>query len=265
VTIYLAALDETQNSKGDFTLGGFIAPTVDWAKWFQPAWQERVLDGPPSIPYLHMSEAWGEDWQTKYGVSGNQVYERIEEAARVIRSMGSLYPMTSAMIVSDFEKEFAGPLKKLNSGEWEIVKDPDYLCFIAVSLLSLQYVQQTCPDATRLDLLIEESEKTSANMELFHQHLDDVVAQFPELAAIRGTLSVGQKESIPLQAADTLLWHVQRANAGRLTRPELRRFARIANRHGYVHRHMVVDLNDLREGLTEGIIARQQSVDGSAL
>lgn len=56
MTVYLAVMDETQNGKGDFTLGGFVGPDSDWREHFMPAWDERVLGGKVRIPYLHMTD-----------------------------------------------------------------------------------------------------------------------------------------------------------------------------------------------------------------
>jgi len=43
MTVYLAALDETQNKNGDFVMGGWVARQHDWDTYFIPAWYDRVL------------------------------------------------------------------------------------------------------------------------------------------------------------------------------------------------------------------------------
>jgi hypothetical protein len=61
VTIYLATFDETENDAGDFLIGGWIGPERYSKNCFEPAWDERVLAGPPRIPHLHMREIWSAD------------------------------------------------------------------------------------------------------------------------------------------------------------------------------------------------------------
>jgi hypothetical protein len=52
--------------------------------------EQRVLDGPPRIPCLHLTEIRNEEWRTTHGISFNESQERISEAVRVMYSSGSL-------------------------------------------------------------------------------------------------------------------------------------------------------------------------------
>ena len=61
MAIFLAASDETKgaNAFASYHYAGWIATEPDWSQFFTTAWQERVLDGPPKIPYMHMTEMRG--------------------------------------------------------------------------------------------------------------------------------------------------------------------------------------------------------------
>src|SRR5207244_3163650 len=98
-----AALDETRNKKGDFAMGGWLAPQDDWRKDFIPAWRDRVLRGQGRIPYLHMAEIWGEEFQDKHGLTGSNAYWCVEEAITLLMNMGSFFPITSSLRDAEFQ------------------------------------------------------------------------------------------------------------------------------------------------------------------
>src|SRR5262249_28766504 len=114
MTVYLAALDESQNKAGDYTMGGWVGREDDWDNHFIPAWRDRILlPRKNRIPYLHMADIWSADWQEEHGITGSDAYWAVEEAATVIGSTGCLYPITSGMKLVDFENSFALPLEKI--------------------------------------------------------------------------------------------------------------------------------------------------------
>jgi hypothetical protein len=53
----------------------------------------RVLDGPPRIPYLHMTEMRSSGWRNEHGLSRLDADDRIDSAITVIDQMQSLYPI----------------------------------------------------------------------------------------------------------------------------------------------------------------------------
>ena len=228
-------MDETQNWQGDFTVGGFVGPEHDWKRHFEPAWDERVLDGKVRIPYFHMTDIRSFGWRTANGITGVDAESRTDEAINVIRSMGSIYPLSSGMKISEFKSIFADPLIKLGGGRWEIVKDPDYLCFIAFATLAVRYAHEMLPDCTRVDFLVEHSQKSTENVKGFHHHLVSTFKPIPYASRLLGGISSGNKTSIPLQAADVLCWYVQRKEANNLKGIDERRFWKLVKHHGYSH------------------------------
>ena len=96
MAVFVAASDESGGSThlSDFQCTGWLAPENDWLRFFGPAWQEHVLDGPPKIPYLHVTEMRSRAWREKHGLTRRDAENRLDEAAGVIASTGSLYPLT---------------------------------------------------------------------------------------------------------------------------------------------------------------------------
>jgi hypothetical protein len=259
VTVYLAVMDETQNNNGDFTLGGFVGPELDWKKDFEPAWDERVLGGKIRIPYFHMTDIRSSSWRTEHGITGLEAEARTDEAVRVIRSMGSIYPITAGMKVAGFKSIFADPIIKLGGGKWGITQDPDYLCFVAFAVLALDHADRMLPDATRIDFLIEESQKTTKGIKAFRAPLEEAISKFPELLKLFGSVDAADKhdpKGIPLQAADVLLWYVQRKEAENLDGIDERRFWKLVKRKGYRHHTDSGFLGELSAHLQDGMRKR---------
>ena len=257
VSVYLAAFDETQDSAGHFTLGGFVGPETDWHKYFEPAWEERVLTGPPRIPYLHMTDIRDEDWRMQHNISALDASRRTDEAVRVLVSMGSLYPITASIDVSEFRTLLSEPLKKMG-GFGNIARHPDYLAFIAFAIFTLRYVNEVICDATRVNFLAEESQKTTKALRGFHGHLNDTMARFPGIDRIFGSFGSDGKNSIPLQAADVFCWHLQRADVGRLHPIDRARFWKLVRRRGYRFINTAEDVRELSDDLQNEALKRRK-------
>src|SRR5437867_6435711 len=95
MAVFVSGSDETsgKTQRDSFLFAGWVAPEEDWSRYFAPAWQERVLDGPPIIPYLHMTEMRSRSWRDQFGISQLDADDRIDEALRLIDTMQSLYPV----------------------------------------------------------------------------------------------------------------------------------------------------------------------------
>src|SRR5262252_1267158 len=93
--------------RGPFLFAGYVGPERDWSKFLVPAWQERVLDGPPRIPYLHMTEIRSNEFRNTVGITRPAANARVDEAVDVIDTMGSLYPIAVQVDGSHFRDAFA--------------------------------------------------------------------------------------------------------------------------------------------------------------
>src|SRR5688572_28383837 len=114
-----------------------------------------------------MRTVWNKTWQEKHGMTGTDAFWAVEEAAAVIYT-GTLYPLTSALSMTDFKTLVTDPLEKVG-GLGEIIEDPDYLCFMMLVLVAMHAVHIHHPEATRVDIMIERSEKTTENLKAFHE------------------------------------------------------------------------------------------------
>ena len=116
VAVFLSNSDESGvEVSGDhgrpFLVGGYVAPENCWPH-FASAWQEHVLDRPPSIPYLHMTEIRRPDWMAKYRITLSQAERRIDKAVQVIRSTEEILAFTSMIRRDDLEEALRQPLRK---------------------------------------------------------------------------------------------------------------------------------------------------------
>lgn len=109
MALFVSASDEnTATDKSAFLLGGLIAPEEDWYRYFAPAWQERVLDGPPPIPYLHTTDIRSRKFRDEYGLSRHAADARLDEAIKVIEQLGSL----RAILIDINAEHFRGEMSE---------------------------------------------------------------------------------------------------------------------------------------------------------
>jgi hypothetical protein len=169
-----------------------------------------VLDGPPTIPELHMTEIRSWRWREEAGISYNDAEERVAEAVRVIFSTGSLDAVASVIKRSVLHQVFpkqTDPKKKKQAS----LDTPDYVCYMAYILLTLLRVRKLHPDAAKVNFVFAEKEETKKGMKLV---VDGarlfLAAKAPEVAKLFGDFlpDIPEKE-IPLQAADLICWHLQ--------------------------------------------------------
>ena len=82
MAVFVSASDEHSgsNGRGPFLFAGYVGPERDWSKFLVPAWQERVLDGPPRIPYLHMTEIRSNEFRNTVGITRPAANARVDEA-----------------------------------------------------------------------------------------------------------------------------------------------------------------------------------------
>jgi hypothetical protein len=95
MAVFIAFSDECHSKKsGNFYYSGLVAPESDWLNYFSPAWQERVLDGPPKIPHLHTTDIRNSLGREKYGLTALEADRCIDEAISIISTTGSIFPIT---------------------------------------------------------------------------------------------------------------------------------------------------------------------------
>jgi hypothetical protein len=228
MTTFVAAADETEagNQLGLFMYGGFVAPVHFWEDWFVPAWEERVLNTRPNIPYMHISEVRTSRWQRQQGISKSRVEAGINEAARVIASSGALHHVRNEMDGGHFRSVFRETRVIRRSKQPGLYQfQPDYIGFLGFAYGALDFVWREYPGAERVDFVIERKSGITQHVTEFHASLGESLAQKGEthLVPLIGELIPGGKETVSLQAADFVMWHQRRFMCGECDASDIRR------------------------------------------
>ena len=230
MAVFVAAADESDGAtqRGPFLYGGYVAKFTYWTESFTPAWQERLLNGNPVLPYFHMTEVNSPKGREKYGLEGIEADRRIEEAVNVIRSSGGLYLCTTEMDGGHFRdvfKDFKIPTKGKQPGVYRF--EPDYLAFLGFAFAALEYVGREHPDADKVNFVVERKPPITHHLGDFHDSMTMALEHIGRKNLIRylGDLLPGEKEQTPLQAADTAVWHIRKFKAFESTRTDERRLA----------------------------------------
>ncbi|HEY1679394.1 MAG TPA: DUF3800 domain-containing protein [Candidatus Sulfotelmatobacter sp.] len=250
MAVFVSASDEGSgaNHLCQFEVTGWLAPEDDWSRFFAPAWQSRVLDGPPRIPYLHVTEIRSKKFREKYGLTQLAADNRLDEAASVIGAMGSLYPVRIALDGGLFRQVFAS--HKLLAVTGGIKRyEPDYYAFMTYAYAVLCRVQIRHPEAEKVDFIVENKAGITKHLSGFYDSLPNALRHIgrEDLIHLVGEFIPGSKERVPLQAADFLCWHTQRADAQTLTLQDWRRWVPMANKKGFsfaVTRDLLTGLAD---------------------
>jgi hypothetical protein len=212
MAVFISASDENTDNQ-DFAFGGLLAPEQDWSSFFAPAWQEGVLNGPPMIPYLHMTEIRSRSFRERYGLSRLQADDRIDQAVDVIGNMGSMCALVIDVNSAHFRDEMkevkfiakSGGVKKYH---------PDYTCFITYVYAVLLFLDKWRPEVEKVDFVVERNGEMTKHIQTFHENMAENLSKTrkrPDLARLVGKLIPAGKDHIPLQAADVLCWHMGRA------------------------------------------------------
>lgn len=170
MSVYVAYSDEAgvADPEGEFLVAGYIACEDEWP-WVASAWQERVLGGSPSLPYLHMNEIRREEWRAERHISFVEAESRISEAVRVMKSSGSVFSIASVIKRSDLHEIFHNEDFKITKKRIVVgLDEPDYLCFIGYAAYVLAHVYQKHPDVEKVNFIVSPKKKISHRIGLFH-------------------------------------------------------------------------------------------------
>jgi len=239
MAVFVSASDESDGGhhRSTFWHGGWVAPESDWFSYFSPAWQERVLDAKPAIPFLHMTDIRDPQWCTEHGVSWLQAQDKLDEAVRLIDSMGSLYPITTNMSGGVF-LDARGKKKVMENvaGDKGARFLVDHFSFNTYVYTVLKYIHARHPEAEKVDFIVERKEGVFEKLKQFYGTFEDSLKMVgaPELVKYLGKITSAGKDRVPVQAADMLCWRASRADLGVLKDRDLMRAAVLFNRKGKV-------------------------------
>jgi hypothetical protein len=207
MAVFVSASDESDGGhhRSTFWHGGWVAPETDWFTYFAPAWQERVLDAKPKIPFLHMTDIRDPDWCNEHGISSDEAQNKMDEAAIVIDQMGSLYPITlnasgGAFLDAHGKKKIMESVSGKKAARFLI----DHYAFNAYVYTVLNYIHLKHPEAEKVDFIVERKEGVFEKLKQFYDTLGDSISQLghPELTKYLGELTAASKDRVPVQAAD---------------------------------------------------------------
>jgi hypothetical protein len=238
VAIYTAYSDEAGigDPAGEFLVCGYLGAESVWRD-VETAWRERVLEGPPAIPQLHMTDIRSWRWRERYRILYYDSDNRVAEAVRVIHSTGGLDAVASVIKRSVLHEVF--PKQPASKKKSAIGLDiPDYLCYLVYILLVLNRTRKLHPDATRVNFVFAEKEQTKNGMKLISEATRLFLGtEDPEVAELCGDFRSGNPESeIPLQVADLICWHLQCNYRGGFPRTdENRMWCLLKERDGDLH------------------------------
>lgn len=238
MAVFISASDESagKDRSDPFVLAGFVASERDWSEIFAPAWQRLILDGPPKIDYLHMTEMRSRGWREENGLSDEDAIQRIDRAISAIGVADFLMPIGLTVSGADICDAFAGtrvksPMSKRKSSAFE----PDFFCFLGYAMMVLDYVTNEHPECEKVDFIVERNGKITDFIGHFHDSLDENFTALgrPDLARLVGELLPVGKDRIPAQAADVLCWHSARAlKPGSMDNDDQRRFEILSRKAG---------------------------------
>lgn len=238
MAVFVSGSDETsgKTQRDTFLLGGWLAPEPDWSHFFAPAWQERVLDGPPKIPYLHMTDIRSAKWRDQHGLSKLNADDRIDRAIRLIDTMPSLYPVGIRLDAGFLRDRFASvKVQTVRLKAKTRAFEPDFLCFLFYAWIALNYLKLFHPEAEKLDFIVERNGAVTKHIQDFHSTLAANLGALGDasLADLVGEIIPGGKDRVPLQAADVLCWHTARArHPETMDSADRRRYSILARRKG---------------------------------
>jgi len=234
MAVFVAASDETAGAdhRSRFLYSGFLAPEKDWSGAFAEQWDKRVLEGPPRIPYLHMTDIRDKDWCEEYGLTRKQADHRVREAFGVISEVPSLTPIGSSLNAGHLLDTFTKKVK-LESGALKKFA-PDYLAFASYVYLVLLFCHARRPEAEKVDFIVEKNGEITDHIQQFYRDVPRSLTNLnlPHLVPMLGELIPAGKDCVPLQAADVLCWYTQRFGNKALDDKNVRRYKVIGKRKG---------------------------------
>lgn len=227
--------DDSGSHGGDglYVLGGFLAPSVNWAR-FNTEWQQ-ALKKEPAIDYFKMSEA----------ISLRGQFERWPAALRdqkvfKLTEIAEKYTVAriSAMV---YKQDFDAHIK--GASPWRELNNPYFLLYNQIVVLTVNFIRelgQRSPDISgaKVEFIFDEQgslgEDAVSWWEVLKQALSPEQVQLLDQQPSFGS----DKRRLPLQAADLLAWSVRHVAGGGeasvLTGAVVQRLKRVPPYGGFV-------------------------------
>jgi hypothetical protein len=223
-----AFVDDSSSAVGEkrHLLAGFILPDVTW-KAFEVMWAAE-LRKPRRLNVLHMASCF-------HGFTNE---ERIEKLAGLCGVIGAFRPMSVVCSVSqvDFVEVYR------DNVPYDF-RHPYFLCFFGIINATLLIASQSAHPVP-IEFTFDDQGNVGRNSLIWHALAHQFLPE--EMRALAPNLPSfdSDSESLPLQAADMLAWHMRRGHDF-----ELSKFEREVR--NTLTRALVVDIHWSRESLRE--------------
>lgn len=214
MAVFISASDESLGD-GVFHHAGYLAPQSCWDDVFCPAWEEKVLNPYPQIDEFHVTALRSRAWREKHGMSMEEAESRIDAAVDVVYQTKGMFGVRCSIDGNHFRDHASGlQFALVDPGRAPADMVMDYPSFLGYLYLVLE-VFSMYHKAEKVDFIIEKKSEVFPAIRDFHEAMrQSLVGQgLSRKADLMGGLIPGDKKSIPLQAADLLCWHTQRAFA----------------------------------------------------
>jgi hypothetical protein len=202
MAVFVSASDESSGSNqlDDFQCTGWLAPEPDWSKLFAPPWQQLVLDGPPKIPYLHVTDMRSRKWRETNGITRIDAENRMDEAGKIIATTPSLYPLKIKVAGPIFKKLFE-PHQLLAVSGGRKRYEPDYYAFVIYAYAVLCRVKIKFPEAEKVDFIVERKSSLTTHIQDFYESLPDALRHInrEDLLPLLGSLSRPLRIAFPFR------------------------------------------------------------------
>jgi hypothetical protein len=200
LAIFQAYIDDSVRRYADrrLYLAGYVNSVDKWLE-FSDAW-EAALSESPAIKYFHMVEANGCRGQFR-GWGKLDVQLKLDKLARVIRQFDP-WSFDFSVSTKAYEDSFKG---RAPYG----FQIPYSVAFIG-SIVTVAQFHIQLGSSVPIDFIFDEQASVHRTASAVYDHLKSI--QQPEVRDVLGSTPIfrSDKDILPLQAADMLVWHIQR-------------------------------------------------------
>jgi|SRR5580658_9737746 hypothetical protein len=237
--VIVAYFDETgtcTNKTGLFILCGYIAPSAEWERDFEPKWR-ALLDHPcrhsvdtknvehvcRPLDYLHAKEMEG---------LGNRRFRRIGQRNRDYLVNASVTAISSSGIIGVASYVSLDAYWALDEKPRTIIGNPYELCFQHLVIQAAKKAQAFLGEdkSENIAYVFERNPRWEV---LIHSMYSKLLAEGAGPKYRMGTLTFAEKrEFIPLQAADRLAYETYKYVAELERRPQFQRLMEWPQQHG---------------------------------
>jgi hypothetical protein len=196
-----AAIDDSASEKGDqrLFLAGYVNRAETWAL-FADAWQDELRRSQP-IQYLRMTEAASRRGQ----FTGWSKTDRDEKLRGLMRVARHFKPLSFHCSVSRAEYwRTVTPVAPRGLG-------PHFVCCFGMVSQLAKYTAQIDPKA-RIEFIFDKTDGLEDDIDLFFDYMARNLPRDARKTISSRPIFRDDKAFTPLQAADTLAWHLRRSH-----------------------------------------------------